>query len=215
MRGTQRRSGGIREIITFWSIVLCASVLLCGLAFLGGKYWIGGLMAKSNAQSGLPRVSVQTPEPTDPDANNPDQTEPPPSAVVKLQQRAPTDAERTEIEQTHPQDGAGLNQAGQGDESDASTGSDDKPLNGGDSDKGDDEAVRYRVVAGSYANRENAQREFDDLTARGYSPTIKRVERNGKTYHRVTVASFRDRQEAERVRDELTAAGKEATVTTH
>lgn len=208
MSSKTRRPNSIRDIATFWGLVVVASVIMAALAFAAGKYWVGGLIAHGTPTA--PQVEVKTPEQTVvPKAEGEEgMTEPPPKAVVKMEQRQPTDAERGEIEQKHPQDGAGLHGATGADTPDTSTGSDSKPLDGSDS------SGLYSVKAGSYVDPDNAQRHSDELTAKGYSTEVVTVEVKGKTYHRVMVGPYMDQAEAERVRDELSAAGYEASVKT-
>lgn len=205
MSSRKPRLNGIREIAGFWSLVVVAALIMAALAFAAGKYWVGGLMAKGTPTT--PRVEVKAPDSATPATDGEEgMTEPPAKAVVKSEQRQPTDAERAELEQKFPQDGAGLHDAQGGDTPDASTGSDAKPLDGSDS------AGTYSVKAGSYANPDNAERHADELAAKGYATEIVTVEVKGKTYHRVMLGPYTDQSEAERVRDELNAAGYEASV---
>jgi cell division septation protein DedD len=211
MRSRNHRTSQAREIITFWGIVLVACAVLCALTFVAGKYWIGGLIARSSGDNPTPKVAVKTADEARADAADDErQTDPPAQATVKMEQRAPTEGERSEIEQKYPQDGADLNKAADETGSDESTGSDSKPLDGAAPDTGG----KFVVVAGSFANPDNARRELEDLAARGYSPSITKVTRNGKTFHRVSIGSYATRDEAEQARDELTAVGKPANITT-
>jgi len=200
-----RRSSGIRDIVTFWSLVVGASLLLAVLAFAAGKYWVGGLIARSAPT--VPKVAVKTPDEIAALKSVEDEgmTQPPPKAVVKVEQRQPNDAERSEIEQKYPQDGASLHGATGSDSPDASVGSDAKPLDG-------DGDGSYSVKAGSYRDPDTAQRHADELTAQGYSTEIVQIEVKGKTYNRVMVGPYTEKAEAERIRDELSAAGYQASV---
>ncbi|MGE5530734.1 MAG: SPOR domain-containing protein [Bacteroidota bacterium] len=206
MRTRNRRAAAMREVVSFWSIIIVASLFLAALAFLAGKYWIGGLMAKSDAGNPAPKVIVRTPEELEAaKAGNPENTEPPEKAVVKMEQREPNEGERSEIEQNHPQDGAGLNATGGTQSPDVSTGADTQPMAG-------DGEGRFKLVAGAYRSEENAQKQIDDLAAKGYAATMVPVKREGTTYHRVIVGSYDDREQANRVRDELASAGVKVTV---
>lgn len=210
MRNRTRRSSSLRDVLTFWAMILVAAVILAVLGFAGGKYWIGGLLARDGGTTTAPEIALKTPgedvngTPGVETAN----VEPPDKAQIKIEQRDPTEAEKSEIDQGAPQDGAGLNSSGAGDETDASTGSDTKPL--------DEEAdsARYTVTAGSFAKQVNADNEVADLTAKGYQPTVVKVARDGKTYNRVIVGSYSDRAEAEKVRDELAGEGKTVSIST-
>jgi septal ring-binding cell division protein DamX len=206
MRTRNRRAAAMREVISFWSIIIVASLFLAMLAFFAGKYWIGGLIARGEAGSPAPKISVRTPEDLEAArAGNAANSEPPEKAVVKIEQREPNEGERSEIEQNHPQDGAGLNATAGSDSPDASTGTDTQPL-------ASDGEGKYKLVAGAYRSEENVQKQIEALAAKGYAATSVPVEREGTTYHRVIVGSYEDREQANRVRDELAAAGVQATV---
>lgn len=209
MRSRMRRSNRFRDLIIFWAMVLICSVVLAGLAFIAGKYWVGGLIARSKSGDTAPKIIVQTPD-DEPQSGADDRvTEPPSKAVVKMQERAPTEAERSEIEQTYPQDGAQLNKETGAEPEDTSTGSSTKALNDDSPPDGNDE---YLVTAGSYASAANADREVADLLKRGYSPFVVKAVKDGKTYHRVSLGPYSTRKEAVRVRDKLTTQGKAASI---
>jgi len=211
------RSSRIGEIVTFWAIIVACSLVLSGLAFVGAKYWMGGLMAKSKAAQSSPQVVLKTPseQPEEDSDMGPERVNPPSQAVVKMQQRAPTDAEKGEIEQKYPQDAADLHEGGKQGSPDESTGSDDKAL---DPDKASGDqgggGSRYSVVANSYRDAANARRAAADLEGRGYNARIVEVTRDGQTFHRVVVAEFDDRAEAEHMRDRLKGDGVAATIMT-
>ncbi len=210
MRRRIHRSSRIREIVTFWAMVAVLAVVLSGLAFVAAKYWVGGLMARSKAAQPGPQIVLKTPgdKPDEDSEMGPTKVEPPSQAIVKMQQRAPNDAEKSEIEQMYPQDAAELHKQGDRDNEDDSTGADDKPLNGADA------GGHYSVVASSYRDAANARREAERLAGRGYEARIVDITRNGETFHRVVVASFDDRADAERMRDRLRQEGTAATITT-
>lgn len=191
-------------------MIAVASVVLAALGFIAGKYWIGGLMARSSDTAQGPKVIVQSPDKETAGAEQPGATQPPSQAVIKVAQRAPTDAERSEVEQSAPQDGAGLNRSGEGDQNDTSLGMDTKPLD--DSTNATKPPVGFTVVAGSYANRTNAEREMANLAAKGYSPSMVRVTSKGQVYNRVLVGTFSTRSEALTIRDQLVADGTPATI---
>lgn len=199
MRSRSLRNTQPRDIVTFWSLILVVSVILAGIAFVAGKYWVGGLIAKQPVAA-APRVSVNAPDAA---AGEQSENEAPPKAVVKLEQRAPTDAERSEIEQNNPQDGATLHGATGADTPDASTGTDAQPIAGDG---------KLQVVAGSYRSEDNAQRQVDELAAKGFSATIVKLNRDGGLYNRVVVGAFDTQEEAQRLLDEVTAAGVKANI---
>ncbi len=217
MRRRIHRSSRIREIVTFWAMVAVLAVVLSGLGFVAAKYWVGGLMARSKAAQPGPQIVLKTPgdKPDEDSEMGPTKVEPPSQAVIKMQQRAPNDAEKSEIEQMYPQDAAELHKQGDQDNEDDSTGADDKPLNGTDADgTGGVAGGQYSVVASSYRDAANARREAERLAGRGYEARIVDITRDGQTFHRVVVASFDDRADAERMRDRLRQEGTAATITT-
>jgi len=216
MRRRLHRTTRLGDIALFWSLTVLCALILSVLAFAAGKYWVGGLMTRSASTQTAPQVVVKTPQENQadntPDANQgPERVEPPSQAVVKMQPRAPTDAERNEIEQQYPQDAAGLHKAGGQDQGDASTGADDKPL--GDQSAGG-ASGRYAVTAGSFADAANAQRVVEELKNEGYDPHIVKITRNGRTLQRVIAGRYDDRAKAEEVCDQLNSEGREATVST-
>lgn len=213
MRRRIRRPTGLIEIAGFWAMIIVISAVLAVLGFLAGKYWVGGLMARSKSAQTGPQVVLKPTEPGSEDSSGdgaPPRVEPPSRAVVKLQQRAPTDAERNEIEQMYPQDAADLHEKGGAEKGDDSTGSDTKPL-GAD---GAGDGQRYAVVTGSYRQLANARREVERLADQGFEATIEKTTREGETYHRVVAGVYRDRVEAEATREQLAAAGHEASLST-
>jgi len=203
MSARNPRLSSIREIAGFWGLVVVVSLVMAAMAFAAGKYWVGGLIAGGTPAT--PRIEVKSPDQAvaPPADGEEGMTEPPPKALVKSEQRQPTEAEKGELEQKYPQDGAAL--PGEGG-ADASKGGDSKALDGSDG------TGSYTVKAGSYLDPDNAQRHADELAAKGYATEIVSIEVKGKTYHRVVVGPYTDQSEAERVRDELNAAGYEASV---
>lgn len=219
MKRRIHRNTRVGEIVAFWAIILFCSVILAGLGFIAGKYWMGGLMARTQTAQAAPKTVVQSPddEPEEETDLGPKRVQPPSEAVVKMKQRAATDAEKSEIEQAYPQDAADLNKRGDRDESDDSTGGDDRPVTNTapaapKAEPSGSSTGRYSVVAGSFLDAANARREVEALAARGHQARVSQVERDGQTFHRVIVGSYDDRTEAEGVRDELRKSGKPATI---
>ncbi len=70
------------------------------------------------------------------------------------------------------------------------------------------------MVAGSFADESNAQRQVRRLAEQGYQPYLTSVETGGITYRRVNVAVFDSREQAEEVRDRLRSQGIDAVVWT-
>lgn len=69
-------------------------------------------------------------------------------------------------------------------------------------------ATLYRVQAGAFASRENAESRAEALRASGFSPYI--VQEGG--LFKVRVGAFRDRALAEQLADRLRAAGYDAAI---
>lgn len=219
MKRRIHRNTRVGEIVAFWAIILFCSVILAGLGFIAGKYWMGGLMSRNQASQTGPKTLVQSPddEPQEEAEQGLKRVQPPSEAVVKMKQRAATDAEKSEIEQAYPQDAADLNRREGRDQADDSTGADDKPVTNPapaapKAESAGGSAGRYSVVAGSFLDAANARREVEALAARGHQARVDEVERDGQTFHRVIVGSYDDRSEAEGVRDELRKSGKPATI---
>jgi len=199
-------------------MVVIGSLLLSGVAFVAAKYWVGGLMARSQSTQAGPQLVLKTGgEGTEGQADSETaRANAPSQAVIKMQQRAPTDAEKSEVEQMFPQDAAQVHQSGDKSGPDESVGSDEKPLSGADagSASGNAGGGRYTVVASSYRDEANARREAERLEGRGYNARIVDVEVEGRTYHRVIVGAYSDRSEANKMRDKLNGEGTAATVMT-
>jgi len=212
MRSRIHRGSRIGEIVIFWAIIIVCSLLLSGLTFVAAKYWVGGLMARSKTAQAGPQLVLKTPDeqPDEQSDTGLERVDPPSQAVVKMQQRAPTDAEKSEIEQAHPQDAAGLNESGDQSKTDDSTGGDDKPVGGADAP--DAAATGYSVVASSFRDEANARRAAADLEGRGYHARIVEIVRDGQTFHRVVVGNFDKRTDAEQMRDRLKGEGTAATI---
>jgi cell division protein FtsN len=68
------------------------------------------------------------------------------------------------------------------------------------------------VVAGSFADETNAQRQVRRLTDRGYQPYITTYEKDGITYRRVTIGVFDSHDDAEQAGEKLTSQGFDALV---
>lgn len=227
MRSRTRRSTTGRDLAVWWGMVLLVSAILCAAGFAAGKYWVGGLLKRGEVDTGAPRIVVETEEGENRagQGSDPGAKAPPEDAQVNLSERAPSEAEREEIEQRHPQDGAQLSaDEDTANKPDESVGSDTKPLpaaetkpdTGGSTTPaaaGGGEGGSFRVVTGSFSDPANAQRELDSLAAKGFNPRIVKINRDGKVFHRVVVGSFDSRQGAEQLRDKLKQEGTSAAIT--
>lgn len=72
--------------------------------------------------------------------------------------------------------------------------------------------VVYRVVAGSYSERANAESTQAELKAKGYDSFLDAFNKDGKAYLRVVVGSFKDKANADDRMNKLIAAGFNAFV---
>jgi cell division septation protein DedD len=212
-------------------MVLLVSVVLCAAGFAAGKYWVGGLLKRGEVDTGAPRIVVETEEGENRagQGSDPAAKAPPEDAQVSLSERAASEAEREDIEQRHPQDGAQLSaEEDAANKPDESVGSDTKPLPAAETKPekkdtpggaaapaatGGGEGGSFRVVTGSFSDSANAQRELDSLAAKGFNPRIVKINRDGKVFHRVVVGTFDTRQGAEQLRDKLKQEGTSAAIT--
>jgi cell division septation protein DedD len=87
----------------------------------------------------------------------------------------------------------------------ASSASPAAPTSAASTDEGGD--GRYVVRAGSFAKRDNAERTVQELRAKGYSPYLTSVVKDGVEYTRVNVGSYQKRAEALKLRGELRGDG--------
>ena len=71
----------------------------------------------------------------------------------------------------------------------------------------------YRVQAGTFANKSNAESLAQDLKARGYKAEIKSVQREAGTLYRVELGTFKSREGAQNLADDLTRKGYAPTIT--
>jgi N-acetylmuramoyl-L-alanine amidase len=67
--------------------------------------------------------------------------------------------------------------------------------------------VYYRVVAGSFSSKANANDQVSKLKSKGIDSFLDAYQQNGKTYYRVVAGSFSDRSNAERREKVVKAAG--------
>jgi len=72
----------------------------------------------------------------------------------------------------------------------------------------------YRVQAGTFANRANAESLIADLKGRGYTAQIKEVQREVGTLYRVEFGTYKTREGAQDLADDLSKAGYSATIST-
>jgi DedD protein len=214
-----RRTPSSKQVASFWFVVVVVALILGLGAFLAGKLWVGGMIKRGKIDQGAPKIIVQTPNGAVEQPGTGPEVGPPPEAKVRVDQRAASESERSELEQRFPQDAAQLNRFDPGaSRPDESVGSDQKPLSEPrGSGRGSEPTPAggtgiYSVTAGSYADARNAEREVARLISKGYSPYLVKISRGGKTMHRVTVGSFADRKEAEQLSEKLRRDGANASV---
>ena len=65
----------------------------------------------------------------------------------------------------------------------------------------------YRIQAGTFASRTNAEVLADSLRDAGYKPDIKAVQGGERTLYRVQIGEYKTREDAQKPADNLTAAG--------
>ena len=204
--------------LKFWTVVAILCAIVGTAAFYFGRDYVGEHLHEMEVHQRAPEIKPQTGPPTlaeDEDTS----TNPPVQPVVTVQEREPTSREerkaRRELEE--PQDGAELNAARaaeqEQDDTAAESGTDaagDEETQAEEADSGGEDG--YVVVAGSFADEANAEKQVQRLADRGYQPFITTQEKNGITYRRVNVGMFASREEADGVREKLTSQGFDAAV---
>ena len=196
-----------RETIGFWLIVLLICVIAGIVSYQAGRNWVGERLAEVDLHS--QRESTETTEEgtvlTVPVS---EESEAPLQPVVEIEERALSQDEKLEMKlreaekrarEHEPQDGAELH-----------------ALEGGQ-DTADQEsegsgAGEWVVVAGSFVQGENAENQAAKLTAKGYSPLIAEITKDGITYHRVNVGSFDKREQAQELVQKLRDDYFDATI---
>jgi cell division septation protein DedD len=213
-----------RESLAFWLVVLLIATVVGLLSYRVGRDWLGKRMAGLATSGGAPRIIAQSSSDLDPDAQAEAEAKAPKKAEASLEDREPTEGEKRQLEADgsleEPQDGAQANARA----ADAADGGEPAAAADGEkaADTGDDlsDAERPRgggklvVVAGSYADRANAERVMRKLADRGYQPYLETVRKGGKAYQRVNVATVESRSEAEDLQAELAGEGVEASIST-
>ena len=191
-----------REGIGFWLIVLLVCIVAGVISYQAGRNWVGRQLARIDLQARRPELPAGGEDAAAlPDLDEPEASEPPLTAQVTIEERAPSQAEKAEVQRASlerevrdgPQDGAQLNA-----ERAAARAARAATANS---------SSRYVVTAGSYADSDNAQEIIEQLTGKGYRPFRAEVEKSGVVYWRVNVAVFEDRAQAEQLRDELKRQG--------
>ena len=72
----------------------------------------------------------------------------------------------------------------------------------------------YRVQAGTFASKTNAETLRDDLKAKGYHPEIKSVQAQGRVLYRVQLGGYRTQEDANELAKDLSDKGYAPTVIT-
>lgn len=70
----------------------------------------------------------------------------------------------------------------------------------------------YRVQAGTFANKANADRLMADLKARGYKPEIRSSESGDRTLYRIQLGGYKTQEDAQELAKDLKAEGFEPAV---
>ena len=79
-------------------------------------------------------------------------------------------------------------------------------------DRGQKMPSIYRVQAGVFIQRDNAEKLTEKLKAEGYSPYLKSIEKEGGRWYRVQVGAFKDRLNAQELTNELKRRGYPACI---
>jgi cell division septation protein DedD len=217
---SSRDSLGARllESLKFWTVVAVLCAIVGTAAYYFGRDYVGEHLHEMEVHQRAPEIKPQSGPPTLADDED-TSANPPVQPVVSVRERDPSSREerRARRELEEPQDGAQLNAAEA--EEDAAEGDDGDEQDDEDADVAEEQAADegddgdgYVVVAGSFADAANAQKQVDRLTERGYQPFISTNEQDGITYRRVNVGVFSTREEAEGVEEKLTSQGFDAAV---
>ncbi|GAM13031.1 N-acetylmuramoyl-L-alanine amidase [Mesobacillus selenatarsenatis] len=75
-----------------------------------------------------------------------------------------------------------------------------------------DRGALYKVIAGSFKQRENAEKRVTDLDAQGYDSFISTSEVSGETWYRVQAGAFSSRENAETRLQEIESKGIDAFI---
>ncbi|MHB1456766.1 MAG: SPOR domain-containing protein [Armatimonadota bacterium] len=70
----------------------------------------------------------------------------------------------------------------------------------------------FRVQAGAYANKANAEKLLADLSRRGYSVEIQSSLAESLTLYKVLIGNFKSREDAQKLANELNSKGNTASV---
>lgn len=70
----------------------------------------------------------------------------------------------------------------------------------------------YRVQAGTFADKNNADKLVQELKDKGYRPEVKSTESGDRTLYRVQVGAYKSREAAQDFADELTSSGYSPSV---
>jgi cell division protein FtsN len=70
----------------------------------------------------------------------------------------------------------------------------------------------YKVQAGTFANRANAEALAEDLRSKGYKVEIRTVQVEDRTLHRVQLGAYKSREDAQELANDLSEQGYSPTV---
>ncbi len=210
-----KTSAGARilESLKFWTVVAILCAIVGTAAYYFGRDYVGEHLHEMEVEQRAPDIQPQAGAPSVA-AEEDTSSNPPVQPVVSVTEREPSSREerRARRELEGPQDGAQLNAA-----RDAADGENDSDADGEDAETDEEQSSSgdedgYVVVAGSFADQENADQQVQRLAERGYQPFITTQERDGITYRRVNAGVFSSREEAEGVQETLSSQGFDAAV---
>jgi cell division septation protein DedD len=222
------------EALLFWTITLVVCAAAGYGSYRYGRNWIGdrlGTDVKSVLTSDqlASKVTSEAFDRPGTDQESDAAEEPPKEAVVEVTAAAVDAGDKSKLEAEAaggasaakepdeadtPADDTADTPAADRDEpaaSDANKPADTEPkarpaaASRASADEGGD--GRYVVRAGSFSKRDNAERTVQELRAKGYSPYLTTVVKDGVEYTRVNVGSYEKRDEALKLRGELRGEG--------
>jgi cell division protein FtsN len=113
-------------------------------------------------------------------------------------------------------DGAAGSQAAQAQSADAGTDAKQKPVRDTSPKRSTmtSDKTLYRVQAGTFSNKSNADALAADLKNHGYKPEVKSVQVEDRTGYRVQLGEYKTHEDAQAVANDLTSDGYQPSIVT-
>lgn len=213
------KASPVRRDLGFLLAVLVVAGLAGLLSFHVGRDWLGKNLADVNLRPGAPQIVVHGLPSEARGTRGDPSVSAPAEAVVNIEEREPTPAEVRRVQEEEASGGMEPRQTKSLSEADSAPS--DESMDS-ESDRAGDRhrdttaqerrTGRFTVTAGSFAEKENADRVRDRLIAAGYKPRVREVDIGSEVLHRVDVATLEGRTQAEELKDELARDGIRAGI---